>query len=41
VQANSKLSLLSAISGVVAAIPGAIVLTVVGAPWVLYLAAVV
>ena len=41
VQANSKLSLLSAISGVVAAIPGALILTLVGAPWVLYVAAVV
>jgi hypothetical protein len=41
VQANSKLSLLSALSGVAAAIPGALVLTTVGAPWVLYLAAVV
>ena len=39
VDANAKLSLLGGICGFVAAVPGAIVLTVVGAEWVLVLAA--
>jgi hypothetical protein len=41
VEANSKLSLLAGVCGFVAAIPGALVLTLAGAEWVLVLAAVV
>ena len=41
VEANSRLSLLGGISGFVAAVPGAIVLKLAGAEWVLVLAAVV
>jgi hypothetical protein len=41
VEANAKLSLLSGICGFVAAVPGALVLTLFGAEWVLLLAALV
>jgi hypothetical protein len=41
VEANAKLSLLSGVCGFVAAAPGALILTVFGASWVLLLAAVV
>ena len=40
VEANSRLSLLGGVSGFVAAVPGAIVLKLAGAEWVLVLAAV-
>jgi hypothetical protein len=40
VEANSRLSLLGGISGFVAAVPGAIVLKLAGAEWVLVLAAI-
>ena len=39
VEANAKLSLLSGVCGFAAAVPGAIILTVFGAEWVLLLAA--
>lgn len=41
VQANSRLQLLSGVCGFVAAVPGAIVLKLAGAQWVLVLAAIV
>ncbi|HET6664923.1 MAG TPA: hypothetical protein VFG94_11720, partial [Acidimicrobiales bacterium] len=41
VEANAKLSLLSGVCGFAAAAPGALILTVFGASWVLLLAAVV
>jgi hypothetical protein len=41
VEANSKLSLLAGVCGFAAAIPGALLLTVAGAEWVLLLAAIV